>query len=94
MSIDHNITDTDEGHGSGLEQTPSEPKQGAGENGSQKRPEDWNPPPGNPGSDQDSQVPRDNGTARTHEDEARDADVLEEDMKDVEANNSVSNEHP
>ncbi|WP_154660622.1 hypothetical protein [Pseudomonas cremoricolorata] len=57
--------DTGEGHGSGLEQTPSEPKQAPGDTPAGKRPEDWNPPPGNPGSDQDSQVPRDNGTART-----------------------------
>ncbi|WP_434771804.1 hypothetical protein [Pseudomonas entomophila] len=52
--------DTGDGHGSGIEQASSEPKQGTGE-----KPEDWTPPPGNPGSDQDSQVERDNGTART-----------------------------
>lgn len=71
MSIDNNgpkaaypgpgepNADTGEGHGSGLEQAASEPKQGG------ERPVDWNPPPGNPGSDQDSQVERENGTANT-----------------------------
>lgn len=88
-----NSPDTGEGHGSGLEQTPSEPKQGASHAGGE-RPEDWNPPPGNPGSDQDSQVPRDNGTARTYEDPGAGDAALEDDMKDVEANNSVSQEHP
>jgi hypothetical protein len=58
--LDEKKPDTGEGHGSGLEQAASEPKQGAS-----GRPADWNPPPGNPGSDQDSQVPRDNGTANT-----------------------------
>lgn len=43
--------DTGEGHGSGLDQAESEPKQGT-----DKRPEDWNPPPGNPGSDQGAQT--------------------------------------
>lgn len=57
--------DTGEGHGSGLEQVESEPKQGNREHTGEQRPEDWNPPPGNPGSDQDSQVPRENGTAKT-----------------------------
>lgn len=56
--------DTGEGHGSGLERTSSEPKQGVGSQEG-KKPEDWNPPAGNPGSDQDSQVPRENGTAKT-----------------------------
>lgn len=51
--------DLGEGHDSGLEYVDSEPKQGTGE-----RPEDWNPPPGNPGSDQDSQTGRDNGGAK------------------------------
>lgn len=115
MAIDHNgpdapyqgPSDTDEDHGSGLEKAASEPKQGVGEAWSQNRPEDWNPPPGNPGSDQDSQVPRDNGTARTHEDMADDPTEtggevplsdddapIEEEMRDVDANNSVSSEHP
>ncbi|MBX8488333.1 hypothetical protein K5D44_03580 [Pseudomonas cichorii] len=44
-------TDTDEGHSSGLEQTQSEPKQG-----SDDRPEDWNPPPGNSESVDDAQT--------------------------------------
>lgn len=57
---DEKTRDTGEGHGSGIEQAPSEPKQG-----NEQRPEDWNPPPGNPGSDQDAQVDRENGTART-----------------------------
>lgn len=47
-------------HDSGLEHTSSEPKQGTGE-----RPVDWDPPPGNPGSDQDAQVDRDKGSAKT-----------------------------
>lgn len=109
MAIDHNgpdapypgpaegNTEQNAGHGSGLEQSPSEPKQGTGEAWSANRPEDWNPPPGNPGSDQDSQVPRDNGTARTHEDPPLHSDddaPIEEELKDVEANNSVSSEHP
>lgn len=50
--------DTGEGHESGLEHAASEPKQGTGE-----KPEDWNPPAGNPGSDQDAQTGRDNGGA-------------------------------
>jgi hypothetical protein len=45
-------------HDSGLEKAESEPKQGTDE-----RPEDWNPPPGNPGSDQDAQTGRGNGGA-------------------------------
>lgn len=52
--------DTGTEHDSGLEKSPSEPRQGSDE-----RPEDWNPPPGNPGSGQDAQRPRDNGTAQT-----------------------------
>ncbi|SEI47202.1 hypothetical protein [Pseudomonas sp. NFR16] len=57
---DEKSPDTGEDHDSGLERTSSEPKQGTVE-----RPVDWNPPPGNPGSDQDAQVPRENGSART-----------------------------
>ncbi|MCS3472226.1 hypothetical protein M2401_005990 [Pseudomonas sp. JUb42] len=57
---DEKTLDTGEDHDSGLERADSEPKQGADE-----RPEDWNPPPGNPGSDQDAQTHRDNGTAKT-----------------------------
>ncbi|MDO4236124.1 hypothetical protein [Pseudomonas sp.] len=53
------VPDLGEGHASGLEQAESEPKQGTGE-----KPEDWNPPPGNPGSDQDAQTDRDNGGAK------------------------------
>lgn len=102
MAIDHNGPDApyagpaentpreENGHGSGLENTKSEPKQGVGEAWSEKRPEDWNPPPGNPGSDQDAQAPRDDGTARTKAEEGGSASG----MKDVEANNSVSSEHP
>ncbi|KAE9640646.1 hypothetical protein EJA70_24430 [Pseudomonas sp. PB103] len=52
-----------EGHDSGLENAESEPKQGANE-----RPEDWNPPPGNPGSDQDAQTNRGNGGAALTDD--------------------------
>jgi len=120
MAIDHNgpdaaypgpaegRPDSGHGHGSGLEKTASEPKQGVGEAWSEKRPEDWNPPPGNPGSDQDSQVQRDNGTARTEDNKAPDPTEtsgevplspdddapIEEEMRDVDANNSVSSEHP
>lgn len=52
--------DTGEGHGSGIEQAKSEPKQGADESEAQKRPDDWNPPPDTPGSDQDAVTNRDN----------------------------------
>ncbi|MFJ3486595.1 DUF6021 family protein [Pseudomonas sp. NPDC090202] len=55
---DEKTPDTGEGHGSGLERAATEPKQGT-----EERPEDWNPPPGNPGSDQDAQTDRDNGSA-------------------------------
>ena len=61
-------TDTGEGHGSGIEQAKSEPKQGAQQSGAQDNPEDWTPPAGNPGSDQDALKDRDNGTARTDSD--------------------------
>lgn len=57
--------DTGERHGSGLEQTGSEPRQGINEHCAEKRPVDWSPPPGNPGSDQDAQTPRRNGGADT-----------------------------
>ncbi|CAG8863548.1 hypothetical protein PS627_00486 [Pseudomonas fluorescens] len=57
--------DTGSGHGSGIEQAQSEPKQGTEQPQTEKRPEDWNPPPGNPGSDQDALTKRDNGSART-----------------------------
>lgn len=57
--------DTGEGHGSGIEQAESEPKQGASEERAQKKPQDWTPPAGNPGSDQDALANRDNGSART-----------------------------
>jgi len=57
---DDETPDTGEDHDSGLEQTDSEPKQNTGE-----RPVDWNPPPGNPGSDQDAQVDREKGSAKT-----------------------------
>ncbi|WP_240350343.1 hypothetical protein [Pseudomonas viridiflava] len=55
---DEKGVDTGADHDSGLDQTSSEPKQGTGE-----KPEDWNPPPGNPGSDQDAQTGRKNGGA-------------------------------
>ncbi|NQD59658.1 hypothetical protein HP546_30460 [Pseudomonas sp. CM25] len=100
-----NTPDTGAAHGSGLEQSESEPKQGVGESWSEKRPVDWDPPPGNPGSDQDSQLERDNGSARTKDEQSAGAEgevplpsdddgPIEEEMKDVEANNSVSAEHP
>ncbi|WP_296229825.1 hypothetical protein [Pseudomonas sp. UBA4617] len=89
----------------GLEKTESEPRQGVGEAWSEKRPVDWDPPPGNPGSDQDGQLDRDNGSARTRDEQAGSGDgevplpaddegPVEEEMQDVEANNSVSAEHP
>ncbi|AZE84084.1 hypothetical protein C4J98_2672 [Pseudomonas orientalis] len=53
------VPDLGEGHETALDRAESEPKQGAGE-----KPEDWNPPPGNPGSDQDAQTGRDNGGAK------------------------------
>jgi hypothetical protein len=43
---------------SGIENAGSEPKPATG------RPEDWSPPPGNPGSDQDAQTGRENGGAK------------------------------
>lgn len=57
--------DTGEGHGSGLERSPSEPRQDGDAEDTGKRPVDWDPPPGNPGSGQDGQVQRDNGSAQT-----------------------------
>lgn len=50
--------DTGADHDSGLDHTSSEPKQGTGE-----KPEDWTPPQGNPGSDQDALTDRDRGGA-------------------------------
>jgi hypothetical protein len=87
---------------------PDGEKQGAGEGWSENRPVDWDPPPGNPGSGQDAQRPRDNGSARTSEESVPDAQrtqtevplpaddqaPIEEEMKDVDANNAVSSEHP
>ncbi|WP_341962673.1 DUF6021 family protein [Pseudomonas sp. RC10] len=61
---DEKAPDTGEGHDSGLE-----PKQG-----SQERPADWNPPPGNPGSDQDAQTHRGNGGATGAQDLGFDPD--------------------
>lgn len=58
LGADEKGIDTGADHDSGLDQAKSEPKQGTGE-----KPEDWTPPPGNPGSDQDAQVDRDNGGA-------------------------------
>lgn len=55
---DTETPDTEEGHDSGLERAQSEPKQGT-----EEKPEDWNPPAGNPGSDQDAQTNRGNGGA-------------------------------
>lgn len=105
MAIDHNGPDAPY---PGPAEAESEPKQGAGEKWSENRPEDWSPPPGNPGSDQDAQVERDNGTARTQEDQMRqrtsnegevplptdDSSPVDQEMRDVDANNSVSGEHP
>ncbi len=74
MSIDNNgpeaaypgptqgVSSTGEGHDSGLEKTASEPKQGT-----EERPEDWNPPPVNPGSDPDAQT--DDKTGKSSDEE-------------------------
>lgn len=100
--------DTGEGHGSGLEKAKSEPKQGVGEAWSDNRPEDWNPPPGDPGSGQGAQTPQGAGTSRTDEKQrnaaqgkddtlpldSNDDAPVEQEMRDVDANNSVSTEHP
>lgn len=51
-------------HGSGLEKAKSEPKHGTEGARGGERPVDWTPPPGNPGSDQDSQTGRDNAHVR------------------------------
>lgn len=84
MAIDPEKPDTGAAHGSGLEQTESEPKQGVGESWSENRPADWDPPPGNPGADQEGKLPL----------PPDDQTPVEEEMKDVDANNSVSSEHP
>ncbi|QCI11793.1 hypothetical protein E6B08_10640 [Pseudomonas putida] len=55
----------DTGHGSGLEKAKSEPKHGTEGASPAGRPADWTPPPGNPGSDQDSQTGRDNAHVRS-----------------------------
>ncbi len=52
--------ETAEDHESGLEQTSSEPKQGTDE-----RPEDWNPPPADPEADQDAQPDGEEGAVKT-----------------------------
>ncbi len=77
--------------GPGLEQTESGPRQGVGEAWSEKRPVDWDPPPGNPGSDQDGQPGSGDGEVPLPSD---DEGPIEEEMEDVQANNSVSAEHP
>ena len=59
--------DTGAGHGSGLEKAKSEPKQGANEADAKKNRVEWNPPAGNPGSDQDALRDRDTGSARTND---------------------------
>jgi hypothetical protein len=61
----HKHPDSGEGHDSGLEKATSEPKQGVDEADAKKNRVDWNPPPGNPGSDQDAQQDRDMGSAET-----------------------------
>jgi len=98
MTVDHNGPDAaypgpaekqpdlGEGHGSGLEQTNSEPKQGVGEAWSGNRPADWDPPPGDPGTGE--------GTLAPHDADETDDAASEEDMQDVDANNAVSSEHP
>lgn len=99
MTIDHNgpdaaypgpapeTPDAAQEHGSGLEQAGSEPKQGVGEAWSAQRPADWDPPPG---SDDDQPPGEDPQVPLPADDEA----PVEEEMSDVNANNSVSSEHP
>ena len=58
-------TDAGEGHGSGLDDTESEPKQGGDDAEAKKERVDWTPPPGNPGSDQDALKDREEGSAKT-----------------------------
>lgn len=77
MAVEHNDSesafesssdkeiDTGAGHGSGLEKARSEPKQGSNEAEAKKNRVEWNPPAGNPGSDQDALEERDIGSART-----------------------------
>lgn len=57
--------DTPESPTPGVDRAPSEPKQGQEHEPDGERPVDWNPPPDNPGSDQDAQTRRDNGGAKT-----------------------------
>lgn len=60
--------------GSGIDQASSEPKQGADQPKSGDKAADWNPPAGNPGSDQDAQTERDNGGAGKRTDSLIDAE--------------------
>lgn len=55
-----NTTNGPEAAYPGPEDNTPESKQGTDE-----RPVDWDPPPGNPGSDQDAQVDREPGSAKT-----------------------------
>lgn len=65
MAVQNKSVDRGNDHGSGLEHAESEPKQGTNEQDAKKNRVEWNPPPGNPGSDQDSQIERENGSAKT-----------------------------
>lgn len=65
---------TAEQQGSGTDQASSEPKQGADQSKSGDKPEDWTPPEGNPGSDQDAQTGRNNGGAGKGTDSLIDAE--------------------
>ena len=65
---------TEEQQGSGTERASSEPKQGAEKPNTGDQPEDWTPPAGNPGSDQDAQTGRDNGGAGKRTDSLIDAE--------------------
>lgn len=66
--------DTGEHQGSGIDKASSEPKQGADQPDTGDKGADWNPPPGNPGSDQDAQTGRDNGGAGKRTDSLIDAE--------------------
>lgn len=65
---------TGERQDSGTDQASSEPKQGTDQPKSGDKAADWNPPPGNPGSDQDAQTGRNNGGAGKGTDSLIDAE--------------------
>lgn len=66
-AVPDNATGSGGGHGSGPEKAKPEPKQGVGEAWSDNRPEDWNPPPGDPGAGQGVGATQDDGPANVDE---------------------------